>query len=408
MNILFLFSIGFDRPNPSRQMMNDMLTDSVAEGHRVVVIEPIVDENVLPLPEHLMGNSQIKLHTVGSKIIKNNAFVRRYLDGILYAIKCIPKLRKAIHNADVVYIQSSPTALYNILACRFCSRKVPLVYRVQDMFPGSSIASGVMPRRWMQNVFYNLQKIAYAQSDRLVAISEDMKRKLVEQGVAPEKIDVNVDWFDDTSIAEVAWEENTFAQEYNLDKSKFYVQYAGTMGYVFNYPFIIDVAQQLKDEQDIVFLMIGKGSQRDRFENLVKDKRLQNIVFIPLQPQERVSEVYSACDIQLIPLKHGVIGNSVPSKAAALMACKRPVLNSVDDDSEYYAMFNENQIGYSVPDDDPAKAADLIRDLSRNRELCRQMGRNGYAFGKARYSRTFNTKQLLGIFRDVTERTNNE
>lgn len=39
------------------------------------------------------------------------------------------------------------------------------------------------------------------------------------------------------------------------------------------------------------------------------------------------------------PLKEGVIGNSVPSKAALLMACRRVIINSVDIGSDYSDMF---------------------------------------------------------------------
>ena len=70
---------------------------------------------------------------------------------------------------------------------------LPTVYNVQDMFPGSSIASGVMPYRWMQKFFYAFQKIAYKKADIISVISEDMKQMVLDQGVPENKVKVIVE-----------------------------------------------------------------------------------------------------------------------------------------------------------------------------------------------------------------------
>ena len=56
-------------------------------------------------------------------------------------------IKKMLPKSDVIFIQSSPTALYNIsVVKRLVKNDKKIIYNVQDMFPGSSIASGVMPR----------------------------------------------------------------------------------------------------------------------------------------------------------------------------------------------------------------------------------------------------------------------
>jgi colanic acid biosynthesis glycosyl transferase WcaI len=111
-----------------------------------------------------------------------------------------------------------------------------------------------------------------------------------------------------------------------------------------------------------------------------------------------VSDVYSASSICLIPLKRGIIGNSVPSKAGLIMACKRTIVNSVDEDSDYYRMFNDNKIGVSVSNKDPYKVAETILDLYKHKDKCELLAQNGYNFCKKYYSRSFNTKKFVDIF----------
>ena len=114
-----------------------------------------------------------------------------------------------------------------------------------------------------------------------------------------------------------------------------------------------------------------------------------------------VSDVYSACSVCIIPLKKGIIGNSVPSKAGLLMACRRPIINSVDEDSDYYRMFDDNKIGISISNDNPEEVANAIIELYDNREKYESFANNGYEFGSKYYARSTNTIKFIELFRSI-------
>ena len=387
MNILYFASVDFyQKPNPSFHLMHSMMTDLMENGDKINYVGCAINGIEKHIPTEFENNPNFKYRLVEMPNTQKSNFVKRYLDGIKYAFSAKKHIKEMIEESDVVFIQSSPTALFNISVVRSMlkgSKKI--IYNVQDMFPGSSIASGVMPQKWMQKVFFSLQKIAYKKSDIIVAISDDMKDKLIEQGVPSEKVEVIVNWFDDRTVSEVSWEKNRFVPIANMDREHFYVQYAGTMGYVFDFHMIIKVAEILINEKQIVFQMIGEGSQKQAFVDEVKEKRLTNIVFLPLQKQDMVSDVYSACSTCIIPLKHGVIGNSVPSKAGLLMACKRSIVTSTDRGSKYNQMINDNGLGFAFGDDEPEKMAEAILELYNNPSLCKEMGIRGYEFGHVLY-----------------------
>jgi hypothetical protein len=130
---------------------------------------------------------------------------------------------------------------------------------------------------------------------------------------------------------------------------------------------------------------------------------LDNVVFYPLEPQEMVSDVYSACTICLIPLKPGIIGNSVPSKVGLLMACKRPIINSVDEDSDYYRMFNENVIGLAVSNHRPDKVAEEITALCADKKRIQEYAENGFVFGEKLFCRKNNTIKYNDLFLKLIE-----
>jgi len=398
MRILYFASVDFyQKPNPSFHLMSTMIHDLLESGISIEYVGLAMDGVKKHIPEEFASHKAFHYQLVEFPNTPKNSFAKRYVDGMTYARKARQLISHEIKDCDLVFIQSSPTVLYNIKAVRVLDKKKPIVYNIQDMFPGSSIASGVMPNKLMQQFFYSLQKIAYKNSDMMVVISEDMKTKLMEQGVPEERIRVIVNWFDDTSVHEVSWEENRFVKKYQMTKDKFYIQYAGTMGYVFDYKMVLQVASLLQPYDDIEIQMIGEGSQKEAFITEAKDRGLNNIVFLPLEPQNMVSDVYSACSVCFIPLKKGIIGNSVPSKAGLLMACKRAIVTTSDNGSDYNNMINSNGIGYAFSTDEPEKVAEAILYMENHPDELKQMGVAGYEYGHELYSRKNNMKKYLDI-----------
>lgn len=401
MKILIWMMGGFDTYGPSRHLYHALIEDLLAKKHTIHLIESHstgVDSDV---PEEFLTNDMFSYQIVNSSVVEKRAFAKRYLTGVKYCFDSIPALKEQ-HNKgfDVMMVQSCPWAPFAIsIAKRYV--QIPTIWNIQDMFPGASIANGVMDKKWMQKIFYAFHKIAYKKADHISVISEDMKQKVIAQGVPAEKITVIPDWYDDKSVREIAWEDNLFVKKYDMKKEIFYVQYAGTMGFNFDYKMVLKVAEILKAEKNIVFQMIGFGSQKDIFLEEVKKRGLDNIVFLPLEPQEMVPHVYSACSVCLISLPKGVIGNSVPSKAGLLMACRRVIITSSDEGSDYNDMFNREKIGIACSSDDPDGIVAGILKLRDNPVLREEYANNAQKYGKAYYTRTVNTSLYEKLYKKI-------
>ena len=402
---LLIFATGdfYTRPNPSFHLLTSLIEDYLSTGNRIHLIGMAEEGLEKHIPDEFENNPLFSYSLVNSKPVKKSNFILRYFSGILYAFQAKKYLNKYVPESDVVFVRSSPTVLYNLIAVRQASKNAKVIYGIQDMFPGSTIASGKMPNRLMQKVFYALQKKAYKNANIITVISDDMKHKLLDQGVSEEKIRVIVNWFDDRTVREVPREDNLFIKKYKMRKDKFYVQYAGTMGYVFDYKMVLHVAELLKDKEDIVIQMIGAGSQKEAFMKEAAEMHLKNIEFLPLEPQEMVPHVYSACDICFIPLKKGIIGNSVPSKAGLLMACRRAIVTTADEGSDYNRMINDNHLGIACSTESPGTAAEAILRMRNDvdfREFC---ANSGYEYGKVLFSRTENTNKYIKLIEDMAE-----
>jgi len=379
--------------------MNALLEDLLDYGFKVVLVQSRRNYQNPDLPHNLQQKIDLEVVSVVRGAVSKNSFVKRYIEEAMYHFKAFLVWR-SIQAVDVVFVQSCPTVLFSILLLKVFT-KTPVVYSIQDMWPGSAVNSGVIKNMLVANVFYVLQKLAYKYCDVVTVISEDMSKKVVEQGVDHKKIVLIPNWVDDLTVHEVPWAENRFVKKYGLSNEKFYVQYAGTMGYVFDYEMVLLVAGKLGGYAGIEFHMIGQGSQKDVFMREAIKRGLHNIKFFPIEPQHMVADVYSACSICFIPLKRGIIGNSVPSKAGLLMACRRAILSSVDENSQFYRMFNHYGIGVSVSNTDHDLVAKAVVELYKDSEKRNLLASKGHEFGKDYYGRRTNTKKFAAIFENI-------
>lgn len=402
MNILFITAEGFDTPNPNNQMAEAMIKGFLDYGHKVHLIQSHRKGINPDIPEVLKKYSNFYCDTIVRNVVDKSNFIRRYLNDFRYAFQAKHYWKKE-KNADVIYLQSNPTILYPMILLRLFKRKVPIVYSIYDVFPGHAHDIGVIRNKFVYDVLRIIQKPCYKMASAIVVLGEDMKTKVIEQGANPDSVNVVPAWFDVSTVREVSIEENRFIKKYNIPTDKFIVQFAGTVGYVFNYHTVISLAERLKKYTDIVIQVVGDGNAKDIFIAEAKSRNLSNITFYPLQPIELVSDVYSTCNLCIIPLQKGVIGNGIPSKAPILMACKRVIVNSVERDSHYAKMFADYDMGVAVDIEDTADLAEAIIQLKDHPEDIERMARNAYAFGNANYSSTLSIKKLLDIFEIVTK-----
>ena len=396
MKILFITAEGFDTPNPNNQMAEVMINDFLDAGHQVHLVQSHRKGINPDIPPSLEGRAGLTVDTITRTVVDKSNFIKRYFNDVKYHFESV-KYYKKVKDADIIYLQSNPTIYFPMILIKIFLKKVPIIYSIYDVFPGHAYDIGVIKNKVLFNLFKLLQKPCYKWASAIAVLSDDMKDMIVKEGARAKDVYVVPAWFDVRTAREVPVEENQFIKKYNIDKSKFIVQYAGSIGYVFCYKTIIEVAKKLKEEKDIVLQMIGDGPAKERFMAEAKDNGLSNIEFYPLQPVSIVPDVYSTCDVCIIPLKKGVIGNGTPSKAPILMACKRVILNCVESWSKYSKMFDEYNMGYAVDVYDYDGMVAAIRQIKANPEDTKLKVENAYKYGQEHFSSTRSTRILMDV-----------
>src|SRR5207253_2172995 len=90
---------------------------------------------------------------------------------------------------------------------------------------------------------------------------------------------------------------------------------------------IVAVTESFRQREDIAFLFVGGGADRARVEAMVAERKLENVVMLARQPKERMPEIWSLCDVALIPLRDAPLFRTViPSKIFECMGMGIPIL----------------------------------------------------------------------------------
>ncbi len=304
---------------------------------------------------------------------------------------------------DVFYASSTPPI--NGLMFPFFKwfKNFKIVYSLQDIFPDSLVNTGMTKKgSILFKIGAIVEKITYKYADKIIVISEDFKKNIMEKGVPEEKIEIVYNWVDESAVVSVKREDNPLFDKYNLDREKFYICYSGNVGYTQNMEMLCDLAKEIEYNTDIGFVIVGEGAFKPKLEEIIKEKNIKNITLLPFQDYKDISYVFSLGDMGLIISKKGVGTNSVPSKTWSVMSASRPVLASFDKGSELDKIITENNCGICVDADNKEMLKEAILGCFHNRESLHILGENGREFILKNLTKETGTENIINVLRMAT------
>jgi colanic acid biosynthesis glycosyl transferase WcaI len=279
---------------------------------------------------------------------------------------------------DVVLAMSPPLTLGLAGWMVARARRAPFVFNIQDVFPDVAVQLGLITNPTVIRAATALERFTYLRSDAVTVLSDDLRENLAAKLGAhrPERVRV-IPNFVDIDRIRPAPKENAYRAEYGLT-GKTVVMYAGNVGFSQSLDLVLAAAAALSHEPDLVFVINGGGSARLDLER--KAAGMDNVVFVDMQPKDRLPDVLAAADVHVVPLRRGLARASVPSKMYSILASGRPIVASVDPGTEVAAVVERAGAGLSVPPDDPEAFTKAIARLLAEPDDAARMGAAGRAF----------------------------
>ena len=361
----------------SVQLMAALAEGLTEHQIRVTVLTSSTRE---PIPAGVVGSGE----RVGNlRIIRAwNPFSRRggmfnKLMEFAWFFMTVAVLGFCVRKVDAIFVSSSPPLAALPVAVLGWVKRAPVIYNLQDLFPESAVASGLMNRTGSAfRIFTYLESLCYGSAGLIIAINDSFAEHV--KGLRPRcNLTIIPNWVDTAEMAALPKLENRFLPL--LPKTNaFIVLYAGNLGYLQNLDLLLDAAERLKDEEDLLFVFVGNGSQKPYLVERVQSQGMANCVFLDFQPYDMLAHVYSACDIGVVPMRPGAGTSSIPSKTWNYLACSRPVIACVEENSPFAQLVRESRSGKVASPVEAEELARAIMEFRRSpglREACGEFGR---------------------------------
>jgi colanic acid biosynthesis glycosyl transferase WcaI len=293
-------------------------------------------------------------------------------------------------NVDVAFVSSPPITLGLPAVVLRWLRRVPFVYDVQDLYPESLPATGLLTNPFLLGLVDRLQRFNLSRANRITVISEGFHRNISEKGCDPRRIVLLRNWLDEESECD-CMESLQGGQEHDKEKM-FRVVYAGNIGLPQHLVTVIEAAEKLQSDPCIQIHLVGDGVERKLLQKMASDRQLKNVIFVDRVPPDKVAEIYRGADALLVQLRNDpVFSVTVPSKTISYLSAGKPLIAAVA--GEVAQMITEAGAGLACTPEDPSALAEAIASLRRLPARERfVMGKNA----RKLYDMEFSREMLIG------------
>ena len=286
-----------------------------------------------------------------------------YLEEILKILKVAPLY-------DILHAQTGKTHTAAILTKPFHRKKVIYTRRVHFTPEGF------------------LTKLKYKLTDKVIAISQNVKQTLNSAGIKCEEVIYSCIFPKELNYEKVLKLKNKL----QLGNRKIIGAFSALVPH--KDPFtLVKTAKELKKiRNDFVFLHFGEGELKEKVKEMIKKLKLEDVYYL-MEFWEDVEDFFLIFDVFIITSSGEALGSSildafyykVPVVASSTGGIKEVVENK----------------GFLCPVGDYKCFAHAINILLENKELQKELTQKAYKFVEEKCSLTIHTEKYLKIYQEI-------
>jgi glycosyltransferase involved in cell wall biosynthesis len=369
---------------PEQFRVSDICFELVKEGHKVTVLtglpnypSGIVDKRYKSFQNR---NEEINgVHVIRSWLLGRGKGTKGLaLNYISFALSSTVKAMFMKKDFDLILVyQLSPVtmALPGILLKKLT--KKPLILYSHDLWPESIASAGISTDSVIYRVLLKISKWIYRSADQILTSSK------MFEGYFQNTLGIHERIIHLPVYAEALFENIRVKEKMNdfLD-----LVFAGNIGEMQSVETIVLAANELKENHNIKFHIVGDGSSKGKCEELAEKFGLKNIVFYGQHPITDMPKFYEMADAFLITLKaNEVISYTLPNKVQSYLAAGKPVIGSINGETQL--VINNANCGLCCSAENYSGLADIIRQFVNEKDKQETYGINARSYYDQNFSK---------------------
>ena len=375
MKIIYLHQYFNTNNMPGSTRSLELSKKLVENGHDVFLITSKRDDHQLQ-KNGWTKEDGINVYWTPVSYSNKMSYLKRIFSFFLFSIKSL-KVALSL-DADIIYATSTPLtiAIPAIIYSKMKSK--PMVFEVRDLWPEIPIAVGALNSPFTKFLALWLEKLAYKNSKKIIALSNGMKEGIINKGYPANKITVITNLSNTRAYEEIDRVENSVIRidNYSPQLSDKLVIYTGAFGHVNDVKYLIKIAGALKNiNNKIKFILAGEGVEQQNIFSISKELGVLNSSVFIINPLEKykIPLLYTKASIVtslFINLEE--LWNNSANKFFDGLAAGKPIM--INYSGWQRSLLEEYNAGFYVPFDDHLKGAEILDKIVNNNELSKNMG----------------------------------
>jgi len=287
---------------------------------------------------------------------------------------------------DIIFFSLSPLTEGIPALVMKKMKQIPVMFWVQDLWPESLSATGLVKSSLVLKTVEKMIRFLYLRCDRILVQSRAFIPVIEKRGGDAKRIA----YFPNSAeeLYRPVSVEPDAPERKNIPEG-FCVMFAGNIGAAQDFETILSAAEQLKEYDDIHWVIVGDGRLRPWVEAQIEERGLtKTFHLLGRHPVELMPRFFSIADVMLVTLKKEYIFSlTIPSKVQSYLACAKPIIAAID--GEGARIIKEAGAGIACPAENPYALASAVLKIHRmsNADL-HDMGLRGRSYFEQQFERT--------------------
>lgn len=395
MRIILLVDRYLPSPMSSAKMIYDIAIEISNQGHDAIVVtgDDTLDAGIQVCKENNVTVVRVKSGKIRhpSRVVR--AFNEIRLSGIIW--NAAHHLFES-HPCDLV-IYYSPTIFWSGLVRKLKARTGCGSYLVlRDLFPQWALDAGLLTRYGLTYWFFRLQELRLYRTADVIGVQSPANLDYFSTFFLKGRYNIEVlyNW---TNVANRPIVSPKLRIRLGLQNKIIFV-YGGNLGVAQDIDNILRLAANLADEKDVVFLLLGDGSESDRIKLEIERRGITNVVMHPAVPTDEYLDILAECDVGMITLRRDLKTQNFPGKMLSYMELRKPILASINPGSELSAIIHSHDAGLVCNNGEDDVFRQHALTLARDSGLRLRMGTNAYKLLREQFDVSTAARQILAHF----------
>lgn len=389
--VVIITGVFYPEPVVSAGLMKDLAME-LANGYEVTVLRPKPSRPMgFVMPEYSYEQFPFEVIELDSYTHPASSLSGRFRESYSMGKLCVKYIED--HHEELRFVYNGPWHLVgrHMVSKRCLKYGIPYITPVQDVYPESisaKLPNVPLLKGLVNKMLMPSDKFLLGNAAKIHTISDKMVDYLSRTRKIPrEKFFVVRNWQDESTFVEYSKKQR------QTEKGQFTFMYLGNVGPLAGVDVLFEALRK-SGLNDTRLVVAGSGSAKQNLMEKAKEYNDCNIDFWEV-PAGEVPATQDKADVMVLPVKKGFAMSSIPSKLPAYMFSAKPVLASVDMESDTALCIRESDAGWvAMPEDVDSIAAAMKLAYSSSKEEMMAKGQRGFDYAIENFSKQQNLKKL--------------